>query len=73
MDVRQEEYKGYNLGLTGSFAMVKVKAKGQGTIPLPLRGLYTTFAEAKQGVDVYLNSLKKGGRGGKKTKSSSTG
>lgn len=72
MDEKKEEYKGYNLGLMGSFALVRITAKGQGKVPKPLQGSYTTTGHARAAVDSYLNSLKKGGRSGKKTKSSST-
>ena len=70
-ETTQHEYKGYNLGLTGSFALVQIKAKGQGTVPLPLRGLFTSFAQAQKSVDNYLNSLLKGKNNGK-TKNSGT-
>lgn len=72
MDVIKHEYKGYNLGLTGSFALVKVTAKGQGMVPKPLQGMYTTLGHAEAAVDSYLNSLKKGTRNGKTAKGSST-
>lgn len=73
--MEKHEYKGYNLGLTGSFALVQIKAKGQGQVPNPLKGLYTSFATAERAVDQYLASLLKGKRNGKKpsTESSSTG
>lgn len=74
MDVRARDYKGYNLGLAGNYPMVVIKARGQGIVPKPLRGLYTTFEQAELSVDTYLNSLKKGARNGsKKTKSTNTG
>lgn len=75
MDVIKHEYKGYNLGLTGNFALVQITAKGQGMVPKPLQGLYTNQGQARLAVDGYLNSLKKGTKNGddKKTKSSRTG
>lgn len=65
VETNQHEYKGYNLGLTGSYALVQIKAKGQGTVPLPLRGMFTSFAQAQKTVDGYLNSLLKGKKNGK--------
>lgn len=56
------DYKGYNLQPLGTFPMIEIKAKGQGRVPEALEGLYTTFVEAKRGVDMYLESLKKGKR-----------
>lgn len=70
-ETKQHEYKGYNLGLTGSYALVQIKAKGQGTVPVPLRGMFTSFNDAHKAVDGYLNSLMKGRKNGK-TKDSGT-
>lgn len=68
VDVKIQEYKGYNLGLTGEFALIRIKAKGQGKIPNQLKGLYTSFKSAENAVDSYLNSLKKGANYGKAKK-----
>lgn len=46
-----EEYKGYMLQGEGSFAMVVIKPLGRGSVPKELRGLYTSYAEAKRAVD----------------------
>lgn len=72
MDVIKHEYKGYNLGLTGNFALVKITAKGQGMVPKPLSGFYTSTGHAEAAVDHYLNSLKKGSRNGKTAKGTNT-
>jgi hypothetical protein len=66
------EYKGYNLGAHNSFSMVVIKAKGQGTVPVPLRGMFTSQKNAISAIDNYLNGLKKGRKNGK-TKDSSSG
>ncbi len=66
------EYKGYNLGPRVEFNLVEIKAKGQGFVPKPLQGLYTTYSSAQKAVDVYLESLKKGKRNATKTKGTGT-
>jgi hypothetical protein len=72
MDGNVEEYKGYNLGRSNFGSMVEIKAKGQGMVPGPLKGLFTSYGQARASVDGYLNSLKKGSKNGK-AKSSSSG
>lgn len=54
------EYKGYNIVPERSFAMLKIKAKGQGKVPDALTGSYTSRTLAQQAVDGYLASLLKG-------------
>lgn len=56
------DYKGYTIQPLGTFAMVEIKAKGQGFIPGDLNGFYMTMLDAKRQIDMYLNSLKKGKR-----------
>lgn len=69
-----EEYKGYNLGRTNSAMLISVKARGQGMVPKPLQGMYTSMGQAKKAVDSYLASLLKGKKvGSKSTKGSGTG
>lgn len=65
------EYRGYNLGPAMGNA-VQIKAMGQGRVPKALSGLFTSYGEARNHVDNYLNSLLKGRKNGK-TKSARTG
>lgn len=46
-------------------SMVEIKNKGQGPVPKPLAGMYTSRAEAHKKIDMYLSSLKKGKPNGK--------
>lgn len=68
-----QEYKGYNLGRPTKSPMFIIKAKGQGRVPKPLTGLFTSYGKAVAAVDGYLNSLKKGTRHGRKTEDSPSG
>lgn len=65
------EYRGYNLG-PGMGSTVVIKAMGQGRVPKPLTGLFTSYGEARNQVDNYLNSLLKGPKNAK-TKNTRTG
>lgn len=58
------EYKGYRIESMGTFPMYTVHAKGQGTIPNALKGMYTNMREVELAIDGYLNSLKKGSTNG---------
>lgn len=66
------EFKGYNIMHLGTFPMVEIKAKGQGKVPKPLTGMFTTQVEAQRAITGYLEGLKKGKRNGS-TKGTSTG
>ena len=66
------EYKGYRVEALGTFALVKIKAKGQGSIPDKLSGNYTSYAEAFKAIDIYLNSLLKKGKARGTTENSGT-
>jgi hypothetical protein len=55
------EYNGYNIVPAYGFNLVTIKAIGQGTVPTPLRGFFTTKTEAMRAIDF----LKKGSRNGK--------
>lgn len=66
------EYKGYNIERLGTYPMVKIKAKGQGSIPDALGGVYTTHTAAERAIDVYLGSLMKGRKANGKTENIST-
>lgn len=49
-----EEYEGFILERSNGM-LVKVKAKGKGSVVKALRGLYTTTTEAKKAIDVVLS------------------
>lgn len=66
------EYKGYMVGLGPQGSLMQIKAKGQGRVPDPLLGLYTSRTEAHKAIDSYLSSLLKGKNTNGKTKSAST-
>lgn len=59
---KEQEYKGYRVEGLGTYSMVRIKAKGRGTIPEVLQGLYTSTTEAYKAIDSYLNSLLKKGK-----------
>lgn len=65
------KYRGYQVLADGTYSLYQVKAVGQGKIPNPLIGLYTSKHEAEDAIDGYLNSLKTG-RKNAKTKGLST-
>ena len=64
------EYNGYNIKPLGTFSMVEIKAVGQGFVPSPLQGLFTTKSEAMKAIDKMISE--KGPRDGK-TKSARQG
>lgn len=64
----KNEYKGYTVYFDGM--VTRIKARGQGTVPKPLRGGYTKKVLAHAAVDTYLNSLKKGKSNGKTVRNS---
>ncbi len=66
------EYNGYSIRPLGTFPMVEIKALGQGFVPGPLKGLFTTRSEAMKAIDVFVRDKEKGPRDGK-TKSARQG
>lgn len=66
------EYKGYRVEGLGTYSMMRIRAKGQGTVPAVLDGLYTTATEAFKAIDMHLESLKTKGKRNGKTKDSGT-
>lgn len=66
------EYNGYQIVALGTFPMVEIKAIGQGRVPDPLIGLFTTTSEARRAIDSYLSNKGKGKQNGK-AKGRSTG
>ncbi len=51
------EYSGYNIENDGTFGMKYIKPIGRGSIPMELRGAFTTANAAKRMIDI-LNSKK---------------
>lgn len=72
MEKRQIEYKGYHIERLGTYPMVKIKAKGQGSIPQALNGVFTTISAAERAIDVFYGSMMKGSRANGKAKDSGT-
>lgn len=50
-----QEYKGYKLE-NNNFSNVIIKPVGKGSVPLQLRGMYTSSLVARESVDQYLLS-----------------
>jgi len=50
-----QEYKGFKFE-NNNFSNVIIKPIGKGSVPLQLRGMYTSPAVAKESVDLYLLS-----------------
>lgn len=66
------EYKGYMVVPERQGSMLVIKMKGQGPVPDPLRGVFTSRGEAHKAIDSYLDSLLKKGKSNGKAKSTST-
>lgn len=47
------EYKGYLIESDGTFSMRKIKPIGKGSVPMELRGSFTSSAFAMQAIDAY--------------------
>ena len=48
------EYKGFNIRKTDAWNLVEIKAIGQGPVPDPLRGMFTTKSAARSAIDFFL-------------------
>lgn len=46
------EYGNYKIE-SGAFTYKVIKPKGKGSVPLPLRGMYTSTEEATKAIDFY--------------------
>lgn len=57
------EYRGFKLQHDGKFGYYHVKAVGRGSVPVELRGTYTTPKFAEKDIDAHLD--KKGKKDGK--------
>ena len=47
------EYKGFRIEGDKTFGYLKIKPLGKGSVPLSLRGDYTTIKIAQQAIDRY--------------------
>lgn len=48
------EYKGYNIDSDGTFGMKVIKPTTKGSVPNPLRGVFTTNGFAMKAIDAFL-------------------
>ena len=48
------EYKGYNIVGDGTYGYKEIKTIGKGSLPLELRGSFTTSIFAQKAIDAYL-------------------
>lgn len=62
------EYNGFKIDSDGTYSMKVIKPVGKGSVPVSLRGSYTSTSEAEGAIDKYLSSKEK--TSGKATKSS---
>ena len=62
------EYNGFKIENDGTFGYREIKAIGRGSVPMELRGRYTTVPFAKAAIDQYLKENESNGT----TKRSST-
>ena len=67
-----DEYKGYKVE-NNNFCNKVIKPLGKGSVPINLRGLYTSFATAKAAIDAEsrLPTTKRGVKNNATTKDSS--
>lgn len=49
-----KQYEGFNLEHDGTMGMISVKAVGRGSVPVKLRGDYTSYTQAMKAVDQHL-------------------
>lgn len=57
------EYNGYKIDIDGVYGYFNIKPIGKGSVPIQLRGTYTTRVFAQKGIDAYLSE--KGNKNGK--------
>ena len=48
------EYEGYKIESDGTFSMKVIKPIGKGSVPVDLRGSYTSTRDAEVAIDRYL-------------------
>jgi len=56
------EYQGYMLEHDGTMGMINIKAIGRGSVPVKLRGEYTSRTFAKVAIDRHLAEKKTNGK-----------
>lgn len=56
------EYSKYNID-KGAFTYYVIKPKGKGSVPVALRGMYTSVEEAKKAID-FQDEVSKNGKAG---------
>lgn len=49
------EYRGYQIIHDGTFGYKEIKPTGRGSVPLPLRGIWTTSRDAQKAIDAEVN------------------
>ena len=54
------EYNGYKIQGDGVFGYSHIKPIGKGSVPIPLRGTYTTKSFAMKAIDFHISTDKKG-------------
>jgi len=60
------EYQDYKIETTKAYSLKEIKPIGKGSVPLELRGVYTSPLEAEKAIDRYVASKEqKGKRSGK--------
>ena len=57
-----KQHEGFNLEHDGTMGMISVKAQGRGSVPVVLRGDYTSYTQAKKAIDQYLTEKKPNGK-----------
>ena len=50
------EYRGYMIASDGSYGMKEIKPIGKGSVPLNLRGSFTSVSLAQKAVDQHIQS-----------------
>lgn len=59
------EYHGYVIQGDGTYGYKKIRPVGKGSVPLELRGDYTTEAFARQAIDIFISTEKGKKKNGK--------
>lgn len=56
------EYKGYKIEADGCYGYKSIKPIGRGSVPVKLRGLYTSAIIAQKDIDAHLERSDKSGK-----------
>ena len=65
-----KEYRGFNIENDDTFSMKHIKYKGEGSVPMSLRGAYTKASLAEQDIDMFLEAATEGKKNAKTNSSS---